>query len=192
MAKFWQPPDLIDQSRLRSTFAHQSQQTLYKSTRIPRGASLEVTYEPMIFLDGADLPIHAGKVYKVGDSLMGAYTGRTVTKITALTRGGYYNALASDGMLVVDGILVSSASDAYMKEILPFGGFSIRWHTELSRVLGLRIMLFAAKFQAEDGRFNIWCTYLKKMNLNLFHGYPTVSIVDQWKWAWPAGESSHP
>ena len=73
----------------------------------PSETPLELSYKPMLFLEGRANPVPALLV-KVGDVIAGANGPRVVTKIGSVAREGFYAPHSADGRIMVDGVLASA------------------------------------------------------------------------------------
>jgi len=70
---------------------------------------LEITSKHMLFLVGKENPIPANTV-QIGDQIQTLGGPGTVTKISTITKKGFYNFLTKSGSIVVNGILASTYS----------------------------------------------------------------------------------
>jgi len=125
-----------------------------------KNAPLEATPDHLVFLYGNKVPIAASKV-RVGDLMVGVNGPMAVTKISSVTRKGFYNALTSDATLFVDGVLASSTSTLQEKgddQHIGFGFFKVHVHTLASWVAAPLIRFGCSKVnsffctaQVDDG-----------------------------------------
>lgn len=88
---------------------------------------LELTQSHMVFVTGKKNPIPASKI-EVGDALQTVAGSSTVTKISSVTRNGFWNIITTDGTVVVDGITASTYSITFGEEHITIGGFKIMSH----------------------------------------------------------------
>ena len=123
-------------------------------------APLEATPDHLVLLYGNKVPIAASEV-KVGDLLVGVNGPMAVTKISSVTRKGFYNALTSDATLFVDGVLSSSTSALQGKgddQHVGFGLFKVHVHSLASRIAAplihfgcSKVNSFFCTTQVDDG-----------------------------------------